>query len=72
MTTSDTLMAKLEQIEGCAFALWVHRVELYGCIYGEKLDFTTVFAFFSGCISTRYLYYSFAHPCPCLACHHHY
>ena len=29
------VVAKLEQIEGDAFDFWVHRVELWGCIYGE-------------------------------------
>jgi hypothetical protein len=46
------LVAKLGQIEGGAIALWVHRVESYGCKYGEKLDKYTVFSKFWGCIST--------------------
>ena len=37
-------MAKLEQLERSALALWVHEVELWGCIYYEKLDLITVFA----------------------------
>ena len=36
-------VAKLEKVEGgCTIALWVHRVELWGCMYGEKLDLITV------------------------------
>ena len=31
---------------------WVHRVELWKCIYDEKLNLITNFAYFRGCIAT--------------------
>jgi len=31
--------------------LWIHIIELWRCIYDEKLDFTN-FAYFYGCIGT--------------------
>jgi hypothetical protein len=41
-------VAKLEQIEEGAPTLWVYRIKLRECIYSEKIDFVTVFAFSMG------------------------
>ena len=40
--------------------LWVHRIDLWEYIYGEKIDFGVVFAFSCGCISTHGQQLSFA------------
>ena len=45
-------VAKLEQIEKGALVLWVYGIELWKCIYDEKLELTTIFTKFYGCIGT--------------------
>ena len=49
-------VAKLEQIGWGALALWVHRVELRRCKYGETLDIINVSLFLGGALAPIDLY----------------
>ena len=45
-------LVTLHAPKGGVLVLCVHGFELWGCIYGEKLDLIIVFAKFHGCMGT--------------------